>query len=66
MWRFVDGYCPVHNKNIKILIEYNKMCVVGGPAQYKGGAFKCDESIDTEPVCSNCPIFIQNIRNFPK
>lgn len=57
MWQDVEGYCPVHNKNMSIQVKYIEVKVLRAPSQYKADGYKCSESDNSSPQCTKCPIF---------
>lgn len=56
MWDQVFGFCPVHQKEVDVSVEFIRGTVIGGKPQFKLGGFKCPISDNSNPVCSHCPI----------
>lgn len=57
MWAEKTGYCPVHNREVTITVEYSEMRVIGTRnIQRKVSGDKCDVWDPARPECSNCPI----------
>ena len=62
MFRFKTGFCPVHNENVEVTVEYVTVKSIGTSDTEKVGSFKCGVSDNTRPECSRCPIVFPNTR----
>ena len=56
MWETVSGYCPVHQQEMEISVEFVRGTVIDGKPQFKAGGYKCSADDSTNPTCSHCPI----------
>lgn len=63
VWETKTGYCPVHNSEVTIEVQYTPMRAIGAPVQKKAVGHKCAESLNSRTECSNCPIAYGPPRN---
>lgn len=62
MWEEKTGYCPVHNSELTIEVEYATVRAIGLTPQRKAVRHKCAESNDLRKECSNCPLAYGSFR----
>ena len=59
------GYCPVLEREVGIVIEYDIRKAVGVKPQIKFGKYKCEHDDKSNQTCSNCPLFNEIIHRAP-
>lgn len=56
MRKYITGYCPVHNENIEIQVDYVTVRSIGTTDTEKVNNVKCKVFDYTRSECSHCPI----------
>ena len=62
MREYVTGYCPVHDENVEVQVDYVVGKAIGSPAIKKVDKIKCDVFDSSKPECSHCPIVFQPLQ----
>lgn len=65
MWEAKTGYCPVHNCEVTIEVQYSSMRAIGAPIQKKAVRHECENFDPTRKVCSYCPIAYGPLQGTP-
>lgn len=63
--RSYSGFCPQHNKEYTIEIDYREIQMLGASTHFAKGVFSCDANEDENCIYGDlCPIYKQAPASF--